>query len=110
MTLTFGRLVTAAFAGLFLPAAPVAAQQQDLRSVVVVSSGTQPRTPGRVPAPVTADRYWTDYDGNAIRRRSLDGSVVEVLVADVKGPYGLSLDAESRQLVWTSAADEVVQA
>ena len=109
MTLRFGRPATAACVGLCLAAAPMTAQQQELRSVVI-SSGVLARPGGRIPLPIPARRYWTDYGGNAVKRSSLDGSVVDVLVADVKGPYGLSLDSASQQLVWTSATDEVVQA
>jgi hypothetical protein len=108
MTLKFGR-ATVACLGLGLVAAPMAAQQPELRSVVV-SSGLVARPGGRLPLPLPARRYWTDYSGNAIKRSSLDGSVVDVVVADVQGPYGLSLDSASQQLVWTSATDEVVQA
>jgi hypothetical protein len=105
MTLRRGRPTRLACAGLLLTAAVVAAQEAELRSVVVTG-----RTLSRTLDPtLAASRYSTDYSGNAIKRSSLDGSVVEVLVPDVKGPYGLSFDAGSRQLLWTSSVDEVVQ-
>jgi hypothetical protein len=108
MTLRFVR--RAVVPGLVLClVAPLSAQQAELRSVVVSSASSKPVL-GRTLPLLTTSRYWTDYSANAIRRSSLDGSVVEVLVPDVKGPYGLAFDASSRQLVWTSATDQVVQA
>jgi hypothetical protein len=108
MTLRIDRRAIAAGLVLCL-VAPLSAQQADLRSVVVATTAPRPLGRTLLPPLVTTSRYSTDYSNNAIKRSSLDGSVVEVLVADVKGPYGLSFDADSRQLLWTSSVDEVVQ-
>ena len=54
-------------------------------------------------------RYWADYAANAIWRSNLDGSQVE-LVYGVNGPYGIGYDPAAGILIWTSAADETVQA
>lgn len=71
---------------------------------------------GRLTAPDTTSdlpglqRYFTDYAGNAVRRSNPDGTNVTTVVAGVNGPYGIAFDADTQQLVWTSSADEVVQA
>jgi hypothetical protein len=57
----------------------------------------------------TAKRYWADYASNAILRSNLDGSQTEV-ARYVSGPYGISYDPATGTLIWTSSADEVVQA
>lgn len=56
-----------------------------------------------------AKRYWADYAGNAILRSNFDGSQVEVAFY-VSGPYGISYDPATGNLIWTSSTEEVVQA
>lgn len=101
MRTRFRRSVSAAAVAVLLSAVPLAAQT---RSVVVPAPVVSPF--GRTLAPA---RYSADFSGNAIRRSALDGSSSVVIVADVHGPYGLAFDPAGRNLVWTSATDEVVQ-
>ncbi len=58
---------------------------------------------------VGTKRYWAEYAANAIWRSNLDGSQVE-LVHSVNGPYGIGYDPAAGYLIWTSSADETVQA
>lgn len=66
------------------------------RSVTVVAGGT-------------TKRYWADHAGNAIWRSNPDGSQAE-LVHSVNEPYGIGFDPATGHLLWTSSADEAVQA
>jgi len=109
MRTRFGPRAGAACCAVFLAVSSVAAQEEQ-RSVTVTVSGTSgARRIGGIPLP-TVKRYWADYASNAIRRSNLDGSLAEIAIADVNGPYGVGFDTSSRQLVWTSAGAEVVQA
>src|SRR6185503_14197483 len=103
----FGRSAAAGCCAAVLVVTGVAAQEGQ-RSVVVTVNGPQQRI-GGVPSRAVK-RYWADYGANAIRRSNLDGSLAEVAIPDVNGPYGVGFDPTLRQLVWTSAGDEVVQA
>jgi hypothetical protein len=102
----FGPRTAAACCAAVLVVATALAQEEQ-RSVVVTVSGA--RRIGGIPLP-GAKRYWADYTANAIRRSNLDGSSLEIAIAGVNGPYGVGFDPAARQLVWTSAGDEVVQA
>jgi hypothetical protein len=85
-----------------LPDDPVPDAPPDGRSVVIAAADASGR--------VVPMRYWADYGRNTIRRRSLDGSSIEEVASGLSGPYGLGFDAGARLFLWTSSADEVVQA
>ncbi len=88
-----------------------AAAQDAPRSVLLgVDAVGRLAAPGSTSDLPGAQRYFTDYAGNAVLRSNPDGSNVTTLVAGVNGPYGIAFDADTQQLVWTSSADEVVQA
>jgi hypothetical protein len=84
--------------------------QQDPRAVVVRPSAAKVgSTRSAQRGAPTAKRYWADYAGKAIKRSDLDGSNVEVMVAETEGPYGVSHDPATDSILWTSASDQVVQ-
>ena len=95
--------------GWLLAGVPAAAQDAIRSVVVTVDSAGRLLPPGSGrPAPGTK-RYWADTPSNTIRRSNLDGSGVEEVAGGLNIPYGLSFDAGTGTLLWTSSVDEVVQ-
>ena len=88
-------------------------QAQSVRSVVVEADASGRLLPAGssstdLPSP-DARRYWADTPTHSIRRSHLDGTGVEVVAGGLNVPYGLSFDAATGSLLWTSSGDEVVQ-
>jgi hypothetical protein len=75
------------------------AVQQESRAVLVPASSAHP----------TPRRIWADHETRSIWTSAPDGSSPTVLFEHLQGPYGLSLDADTNQLVFTSSELEVVQ-
>jgi hypothetical protein len=99
-----------ALGGSILASLPTQAQKAIRSVVVAVDSAGRLLPPDStdLPAP-NAKRYWADTPSNSIRRSNLDGSGVEEVASGLNVPYGLSFDAGTGSLLWTSSGDEVVQ-
>ncbi len=54
-------------------------------------------------------RYWADTTAGVIWQSNLDGSFAKTVVADLKGPYGVSLDPIAGVILWTNSDDGTVQ-
>jgi hypothetical protein len=76
------------------PAAQSITEQQQRRAVHV---------------PTADKRVWADHAANAIWISEPDGSAPRMLYPNLPGPYGLSVDVATQQLVFTSSELEVVQ-
>ena len=62
-----------------------------------------------VQVPAASKRVWADHAANAIWESEADGSARRMLYPNLPGPYGLSIDVATQQLVFTSSELEVVQ-
>jgi hypothetical protein len=91
------------------PEDPAVSNQPRDRSVILRGKGSPPVQPESDNAPAAEKRYWADPSTNTIRRANVDGSDVEVLVSGLNGPYGISYDQSTQELLWTSSGDEKVQ-
>jgi hypothetical protein len=84
-------------------------EQVEARSVVIAQDdGLYVEASRERPALGTL-QYWADPARGAIRFSRLDGAAAKDIVAGLNVPYGLAFDAESQQLLWTSAEDGLVQ-
>ena len=62
-----------------------------------------------VQVPTANKRVWADHAANAIWVSDADGTARQMLYPNVPGPYGLSVDVATQQLVFTSSELEIVQ-
>jgi hypothetical protein len=76
---------------------------------VILRGKGSPPVKERDNAPTAEKRYWADPATNTIRRSNVDGSNDEVVVSGLNGPYGISYDQVTQELLWTSSGDEKVQ-
>jgi hypothetical protein len=79
------------------------------RSVILRGKGSPPAESERDNAPTAEKRYWADPVTNTIRRSNVNGSNEEVVISGLNGPYGISYDQVTQELLWTSSGDEKVQ-
>ena len=51
--------------------------------------------------------FWTDMEGRSIRRASLDGSNIQMVVEEgLRAPMGIALDPLKARIYWTDGCDE----